>query len=115
MKFLFDVGVGRGAESWLEAAGFDVKSVRALDPRLADIDILSLAAEENRMVITMDKDFGELVYHSKLVHAGVLLLRMEDADGEAKRMVLETILTKHLADINGKFAVYQKGKLRIRR
>ena len=81
-KFLFNVGVGRIAESWLEAAGFDVSSVRSLDPAMADADILAIAVAENRLVVTMDKDFGELVYRSKKSHAGVLLLRMEDADGK---------------------------------
>ena len=114
MKFLFDVGVGRVAERWLEATGHDVKSVRALDPSMPDTDILAIAAREGRMVVTMDKDFGELVYRSGELHAGVLLLRMDDAGGEAKREVLESIVTQHLEDIRGKFAVYQRGRLRVR-
>ena len=114
MKFLFDVGVGRVAERWLESVGHDVKSVRTLDPSMPDAEILAIAANEGRLVVTMDKDFGELVYHSGKAHAGVLLLRMEDAGGEAKREVLAFIVTHHSKDIWGKFAVYQRGRLRIR-
>lgn len=62
----------------------------------------------------MDKNFGELVYHSGKAHAGVVLLRMEDAGGEAKREVLEFIAAHHPKDIWGKFAVYQRGRSRVR-
>jgi len=40
---------------------------------------LKLALSEGRIIVTMDKDFGELVYRKKQKHLGVLLLRMEDA------------------------------------
>ena len=48
---------------------------------MEDEKIIRTAFLENRMVITMDKDFGELVYHSSMKHSGVLLLRLEDATG----------------------------------
>ena len=45
---------------------------------MEDEKIIRIAAKENRVVITMDKDFEELVYHSSMQHSGVLLLRLED-------------------------------------
>jgi predicted nuclease of predicted toxin-antitoxin system len=114
MRFLFDVGVGRIVEEWFIQAGFDVKSVRNLDPGLEDTKILQLAALESRLVVTMDKDFGELVYRSGMVHAGVLLLRMEDADAASKLKVMQAIIENHSSEISGCFAVYQQDKLRIR-
>lgn len=92
-----------------------VKTVRSLDPKLPDMEILKLAASENRLVITMDKDFGELVYRSGMAHAGVLLLRMEDADGANKLKVMRAIVENHISEIQGCFAVYQQDKLRIRK
>ncbi len=61
LKFLVDVGVGRRVEEYLKRKGFDIKAVVDLDPRMPDEKIISLAALEARMVVTMDKDFGELV------------------------------------------------------
>lgn len=61
MKLLIDVGVGQGVERWLQDAGHDAVAVRDLDPRMSDRDILALAVSEQRLVITLDKDFGELV------------------------------------------------------
>ena len=46
MKLLIDVGVGRSVEEFLKAAGHEVISVRELDPRLKDVDILDLATRK---------------------------------------------------------------------
>jgi predicted nuclease of predicted toxin-antitoxin system len=64
------------------------------DPRMNDIDILRLAVQEQRIVITLDADFGELVYHSGESRYGVLLLRMPDARAAEKVRVVEEIITQ---------------------
>lgn len=114
IKFLIDAGVGIKVESWLIKQGYDTRSIRDIDPRMPDKEILKIAASEKRMVITMDKDFGELVYHSGLPHAGVLLLRAENYSSTEKMNAVKRILLKHQDDIWGKFCVYQDNKLRIR-
>ena len=114
MKFLVDVGVGRHVEEWLEKNGHDTKPVRAFNPAASDDEILLMAATESRMVITMDKDFGELIYNSGKTHAGVLILRLEDAKGKAKAEIVETILRRYEDKILNRFCVYQDGKLRVR-
>jgi predicted nuclease of predicted toxin-antitoxin system len=80
---------------------------------LVDVGVGKAVAEQ-RIVITIDKDFGELIYHSGQVHAGVLLLRLEDATGAEKSRVVEEIVTNHGGRLPSKFAVYQNGILRIR-
>jgi predicted nuclease of predicted toxin-antitoxin system len=114
MKFLLDVGVGKKVEHWLRENGFDVLSVRDIDSRAKDSQILQWAVELQRMIITMDKDFGELVYNSGLMHAGVLILRLEDADGDTKVEAIREILDNYSDRMASRFCVYQEGKLRIR-
>ena len=114
LKFLVDVGVGRKVEEFLEDQGYDSKFVRSIDPRLPDQEIIKIAAMEDRMIITMDKDFGELVYHSALDHCGVILLRLEDASGIEKLEVMKEIISKYSEQIKNHFCVYQKGKFRVR-
>ncbi len=114
LKFLIDVGVGKKVEEFLSVEGYDVKCISFIDPRMKDIDILNIAASESRMIITMDKDFGELVYNSKLTNSGVLLLRLEEATSVRKVEVIKTILKDFSAAIVNKFCVYKDGKLRIR-
>ena len=114
MKFLVDMGVGKKVENWLKGNGFDVLSVRDIDSRAKDSQILRWAIDQQRMIITMDKDFGELVYNSGKHHAGVLILRLEDADGDTKVMVTKKILTEYYDKIESHFCVFQDGRLRIR-
>ena len=114
LKFLIDVGVGKKVEDFL-SMHHDVKSVRTLDPKMPDKEILKIAAHEDRVVITMDKDFGELVYHSKMHHAGVLLLRLENATGLEKVNVVAKILNIYSDLLYGNFSVYANRKLRVRK
>jgi predicted nuclease of predicted toxin-antitoxin system len=60
VKFLLDVPVGREIAEWLQEQGYDVSEVRTIDPALSDLAILRLARAQSRIVITTDKDFGEL-------------------------------------------------------
>ncbi|MCF6148268.1 MAG: DUF5615 family PIN-like protein [Candidatus Kuenenia sp.] len=115
LKFLVDVGVGKKVEKWLLNQGYDTVNVRDIDPHLSDKEILRTAVSEKRMVITMDKDFGELTYNSGLMHGGVLLLRLEDAKSDEKLKIVENILIKHANKLPNKFCVYKDGRLRIRK
>jgi len=114
LKFLVDVGVGRKVEKWLRDNGYDVKSILDINPRMTDDKILEIANSELRMVLTMDKDFGELVFKKRQNHFGVLILRLEDANGEQKKEIIEQILTEYSKDIINRFCVFQDGTLRIR-
>ena len=114
LKFLLNVGVGQKVFEFLQAEGFDASSIIALDATMPDNDILEIANREERMVVTMDKDFGELVYRNKLAHFGVFLLRLEDATGDEKVAVIRQILEGYADLMPGKFCVYKNGRLRIR-
>ncbi len=114
IKFLVDVGVGNKVEIWLNLKGYDTKAVRELDPRMTDTEILQIAVDENRMVITMDKDFGDLIYQMNMPHAGVILLRLDSYSSEEKTKIIQIILEEHMTKIIGKFSVYKDGRLRIR-
>ena len=108
------MGVGKKVEEWFRENNYDVKCVRDINIRAKDADILRLAASENRMIITMDKDFGALVYNSGMLHSGVLILRLDDAKGEDKVDIVKRIVTGFSEKIENKFCVFQDGKLRIR-
>lgn len=114
IKFLVDVGVGKSVENYLCEKGYDIKAVRDIDPAMPDEKIIQIAALEKRMVVTMDKDFGELVYHLVMDHCGVLLLRLEDATGVEKRKVMEFIMDNYSSRIQNCFCVFQNDKFRIK-
>ncbi len=73
-----------------------------------------MADKENAIIVTMDKDLGELVFKNRSSHKGILLLRLEDAVAEEKLSVIQNIFPTYLSKIKNNFCVYQNGKLRIR-
>ena len=113
LKFLVDVGVGKKTEDWLKENDYDIKTVRSINPKARDSEILQIALSESRMVITMDKDFGDLVHMSGIRHAGVLILRLEDANGDRKAEVVQKIMHEYHDKIINKFCFFQNGRLRI--
>jgi predicted nuclease of predicted toxin-antitoxin system len=115
LRLLIDVGVGYLVEEWLRDNSFDIVAVRDLDCTMPDDVILEKAVADNRLVVTMDKDFGELVFQSGKLHAGVLLLRLETETSAEKIAVISRILSSFSEEIEGHFCVYQRGRLRIRK
>ena len=69
---------------------------------------------EQRLVITMDKDFGELAVHQARLQSGVLLLRLGDAPSDEKVLVVQRIFELHSEVLPDHFCVYQNGRLRVR-
>ena len=115
LRFLVDVGVSKKVEVWLLENDYDIKAVRDVNPKMKDIEVLKLATDEHRMVITMDKDFGELIYNSGQPHARVLLLRLGSAKAKEKVMIVEKILSAYGDRLVNHFCVFQNGKLRIKK
>ncbi len=66
MRFLANENMPGDAVSALRAAGMDVLWVRQDSPGLNDIDVLAWAVREKRILLTFDKDFGELAFRSHL-------------------------------------------------
>ena len=72
-----------------------------------------LAREQTAIVVTMDKDFGDLIFKEGLPLYGILLLRLEEATGPERATVVRLILEQHGAELPGRFAVFQHDRLRI--
>lgn len=114
MKVLIDVSAGRAVADAIQKMGHDVVSVRDRDAKMADPDILDWAVAEGRLVVTMDKDFGELVYRTGRAHSGILLLRLEAARTAEKIAVIESVFAQYEWALAQHFCVYQDGRLRVR-
>lgn len=78
MKFLVDECTGPAVAAWLHDQNHDVLSVFDQAKGMADDDVIQKAFDEQRIVITNDKDFGDKVYRDGRLHSGVILLRLED-------------------------------------
>lgn len=114
MKFLADENIGLQVVKSLRNSGFNIKSVLDIRPGISDAKILSIANDENRILITSDKDFGELVYSGKLAHHGVILLRLKKDSSQNKVKVLYQLIHKHSSKLHKAFTVVTETAVRIR-
>jgi predicted nuclease of predicted toxin-antitoxin system len=73
MRFLLDVcSSSHSLSQWLSDEGHDVVSAIDVDPRATDETLLDFAVHEDRILITEDKDFGELVFVQRLPHPTIV-------------------------------------------
>ena len=79
-----------------------------------DAAILQRAAFEERIVITNDKDFGELAVRGGHPHAGILLLRLHDDRAANRVRVVERVLRQSAGLLPGRFVVATEHDLRVR-
>lgn len=74
MNLLADEGVERQIVEGLRRGGHAVQYIAEMAPGISDDVILAHANSQQALLVTLDKDFGEMVYRQGLVHAGVILL-----------------------------------------
>jgi predicted nuclease of predicted toxin-antitoxin system len=98
----------------LRAAGHDLLYIREVAVGADDGTVLQMATNESRILITEDKDFGELVVRLRLPAIGILLIRMEPADSSAKLARLLDVIRSHGDRLAGAFVVVDETKVRIR-
>lgn len=114
MNLLADENIDRGIVARLRADGHQVGWIAELSPSVPDEEVLRQAAAGGAVLVTEDKDFGELVYRRRLAHAGVLLVRLEGLDNPAKAEVVSQAVRDHGADLPGAFAVVSPDSVRVR-
>jgi predicted nuclease of predicted toxin-antitoxin system len=75
MRFLADEGCDFAVVYALRASGHDVLAVSEVNPRAEDSEVIRLAVREKRILLTEDKDFGQLVYSHGQKTLGIIFLR----------------------------------------
>ncbi len=107
MKLIADENLGVKVPDYLKNLGFDIISVAKFARGDSDKKILEIANKQGRILVTLDKDFGELVFKEKLIHSGVILLRLKDESiDNKKRVLLRALRSKQ--DFQGKFTVIKE-------
>ena len=114
MRFLADENIPAAAVLALKAAGNDVAWVRLESPGLVDRDVLSWAIRERRVLLTFDKDFGELARASSSLGAGgVVLFRLPMPKAAEMGNLISNLITSR-DDWAGHFAVIEPGRVPMR-
>ncbi len=114
MKFLLDVSASsRCMFATLTDQGHDVISASDMVPGTADEEILAVAAEEGRILVTEDKDFGELVFVRRLPHP--CIIRFTEMRVEEKVAAMVDLIDIYADAMNdGAMIVVTRSQYRIR-
>jgi len=114
MRLLADANIEAAIVHWLQAEGHDVLWAVDFPPSYPDAALLGIARKESRILLTHDRDFGELIFRNRLTSEGVILLRF-DAVLQAERLARFQF---HWATVRERaprhFLVVSDFKLRIR-
>lgn len=105
-----DECAGPSVARWLYLQEHEVISVAPDYPGLNDLAILQWAVAEDRIVVTCDKGFGELVFHRGEPHRGVILLRMQDQSPEVKVEMLQYLMEQTIPLLSDNFVVVNEEK-----
>jgi predicted nuclease of predicted toxin-antitoxin system len=114
MRFLVDRCAGTRLAKWLAAQGHDVLDVRDLGQDPGDLALLQLAAQQQRILVTVDQDFGTLIFVGGQPHAGIV--RLPDVPADQRIALFADLLARHSDDLEAASIItVQRDKLRILR
>ncbi|HFC08649.1 MAG TPA: hypothetical protein ENJ54_02160 [Chloroflexi bacterium] len=113
MRFLVDECTGPVVARWLRSAGHEVFSVYDHARGATDAFLIGKAVHEGWIIVTNDKDFGEMIFRGGYRPRGVLLLRLDDERSPNKIAVLKALLETYGEQIRGHFVVVTEDRARF--
>lgn len=114
MRLLANENFPADAVQALRESGYDVLWIREIAPGIGDPEVLARALEEQRVLVTFDKDFGGLAYRAKLpATCGVILFRIP-MPSSAFVAQHELIALNSRDDWVGRFSVVEEQRIRMR-
>lgn len=113
MKFLLDVCVSsRSLEAFLIRRGHDVISALSIDAKASDQRLMDAALRDDRVLITEDKDFGELVFVRQLPHGPIV--RFVELTVDEQVQAMGELLDQQVALVGPLIVTITQGRMRVR-
>lgn len=115
MRFLANENFPLASINTLRAAGQDVASVSEDSPGAKDSEVLARAENEGRVILTFDRDYGELIYKAGLPPpVGVIFFRYDPLTPKEPGEHLLQLLAVQALSLERKFTVVERGQVRQR-
>jgi predicted nuclease of predicted toxin-antitoxin system len=115
MIFWADESVDFPIITELRGSGHILKSVLEKCPGITDEEVLGLAVHDKNVLLTCDKDFGELIYRHKKTHYGIILIRLESLKSVDKGKLVSKVITERNIELENAFTVIGEKFIRIRK
>ncbi len=114
MNFLADENIDKEIVDVLRNDGYNVEYVIEMSPSIDDRMVLKHANIKRSILITSDKDFGELVFRQNLISEGIILIRLHGINSNKKAEVVLNFIKEYEDKIQDSFSVISKTNIRIR-
>jgi predicted nuclease of predicted toxin-antitoxin system len=114
MNILADENVDGSIVAFLRLEHHEVLWMVEHAPGTSDADILAIAARNQQIILTFDRDFGELVFHHGRPSCGIILLRLHPATPDLTLEQFRTIWPRLLLAVPNHFVVATATKIRVR-
>ena len=115
MKFLADESIDLPIVENLRNNGHVVLYVAEMDPGIKDDEVLKQANKEKAILLTADKDFGELVFRQGRISQGIILVRLKGLSPKLKGEIVSETVQKHASKLRKTFVVIAPSLIRIRK
>lgn len=115
MNFLADESVDRQIVERLRLEGHSVWYVADTDKGVSNGHVFEMANQKNAVLLTADKDFGELVFHQRLISQGVVLIRLAGLSPAHKEGIVAFAVKDHQPELPQAFSVVTHNAIRIRK
>ena len=115
VKFIADEGFSFPIASILRENGYDVQWIGDIASGVDDEKIFELSRKEGRVILTEDKDFGELAIRFNCKTSGIILLRIEPDEKELRKRKMLELFNNFSNKLKGYLIVIDKQKFRFRK
>lgn len=115
MKFIANENFPRASFILLKEKGIDIQHIGDTFAGITDAEVMGFSQQENRIIITFDADYGELVFKKGYSAEGVIYLRFQEFSPEVPGQIILDLLAREDINLEGYFTVVDEGKLRQRK
>lgn len=116
MKLLANENFPLKSILYLRSKGFDIASIGIDNPSIKDHEVMTIAIEEERIIVTFDRDYGELIFKFNYKpKQGVIYLRLDEYKADEPGKIIEELLNKNEFNFTHALSVIDKNGIRQRK
>jgi predicted nuclease of predicted toxin-antitoxin system len=116
MKLLANENFPLKSILYLSSNGFDITAIGADNPSIKDNIVMGIAINEERTILTFDRDYGELIFkHNYRPKKGVIYLRLDEYKADEPGKIIEDLINKNEYDFDNALTVLDRNGIRQRK
>ncbi len=115
MRFLANENIPVKSSHFLKEQGHNITHIGEDNPSIKDEEVMSIANKEDRIIITFDRDYGNLIFRDGYNAPGVIYLRLQDYTPTSPGEFLQSLINSDQYVFKGYFTVVSETNIRQRK